>query len=85
MSQPDTRGGGGAPPPPLPRQHAVAEESIPVDCLGCRAVAVALGVGGGGYLASRLFEKPRPVGAHRYTLVATSAAMFVAGLYRVIF
>jgi hypothetical protein len=52
--------------------------------LGCRVTGLMLGLGGGGYVSSRLFEHPKPVGAHRYTLIAVSASLFALGIGRAI-
>lgn len=53
-----------------------------VDCMGCRLTGLALGVGGGGYVASRLVEPPYPKGAHRVALISVSAGLFVLGISR---
>lgn len=65
------------------RAEVVREPAAPTsDCMGCRLTGLALGIGGGGYLASRLLEEPPPRGAHRYTLVAASIGVFALGLGR---
>lgn len=52
------------------------------DCLACRMIGMAFGVGGGGYLMSQLIKEPAPKGAHRYAIVGTAATMFALGMYR---
>lgn len=52
------------------------------DCLGCRLTGLMAGLGGAGYLSSRLLEEPPPRGAHRATLLAASAALVGLGLAR---
>lgn len=52
------------------------------DCMGCRLTGLALGVGGGGYLASRLFEQPYPKGAHKLAIISMSAGLFALGVSR---
>lgn len=52
------------------------------DCLGCRVTGALFGVGGAGYLGAMLLQEPPPRGAHRYSLIATAATMFVFGMYR---
>jgi hypothetical protein len=54
----------------------------PTDCMSCRLTGLALGVGGGGYIAARLFEQPYPKGAHRYALIGTSVGLFALGVGR---
>jgi hypothetical protein len=63
------------------RQQAAAAAT---DCMGCRVTGLALGVGGGGYVASRLFEQPYPKGGHRFGLIAVSGGLFVLGIARAI-
>lgn len=75
------------PTPPQQKQqqpHAPsAPPAAPVeDCLGCRLTGLALGVGGGGYVASRLLEQPAPKGAHKYAIIGVSAGLFVLGVGR---
>jgi hypothetical protein len=67
------------------QQTAVGSAPAPAaaaDCLGCRLTGLALGVGGGGYVASRLFEQPYPKRAHKYALVGVSAGLFALGVGR---
>jgi hypothetical protein len=52
------------------------------DCMGCRLTGLALGVGGGGYVASRLVEPPYPKGAHRVALISVSVGLFALGIGR---
>ncbi len=52
------------------------------DCLGCRITGGLFGIGGGGFIASRLLEEPPPRGAHRAALVAMAGAVFCMGMYR---
>lgn len=66
------------PLPPLPE----GSKATAADCLACRLTGLALGVGGGGYVASRLFEQPYPKGAHKYTLVGVSAGLVLLGVGR---
>lgn len=54
------------------------------DCLGCRVTGLMLGLGGAGYVSSRLFEHPKPVGAHKYTLIGMSVGLFALGIGRAI-
>lgn len=65
----------------LPSQVA-RQEQVPADCLGCRITGLMLGLGGAGYVSSRLFEEPKPRGAHRYSLIAVSAGLFALGVSR---
>eukprot|EP00878_Enallax_costatus_P000924 GHUV01001054.1.p1 GENE.GHUV01001054.1~~GHUV01001054.1.p1 ORF type:complete len:111 (+),score=45.88 GHUV01001054.1:535-867(+) len=58
------------------------QQQMPADCLGCRVTGLMLGLGGGGYVSSRLFENPRPRGAHRYTLIGVSVGLFGLGISR---
>lgn len=70
---------------PQQQQTAVGSAPAPAaaaDCLGCRLTGLALGVGGGGFVASRLFEQPYPKGAHKYALVGVSAGLFALGVGR---
>lgn len=41
-----------------------------------------LGLGGAGYVSSRLFEQPYPRGAHRASLIVVSGALLALGLGR---
>jgi hypothetical protein len=66
------------------QQQQQQQPLAPGDCLGCRVTGLMLGLGGGGYVSSRLFEHPKPVGAHRYTLIAVSASLFALGIGRAI-
>jgi hypothetical protein len=43
-----------------------------------------LGLGGGGFLSSRLFVHPYPAGAHKAVIIASSAALFALGVGRVL-
>lgn len=52
------------------------------DCLGCRLTGLITGLGGAGYISSRLLDEPPPRGAHRATLIASSAALAALGLAR---
>jgi hypothetical protein len=52
------------------------------DCMGCRLTGLALGVGGGGYVGSRLLEQPYPLGGHRMSLIVVSGGLFVLGVGR---
>lgn len=54
------------------------------DCLGCKLTGLALGVGGGGYLLSRLWETPPPRGLHRLAIVGMAGAIFVLGVGRAV-
>jgi hypothetical protein len=75
----------GASPQQLQQQQQQEEEQVVSgDCLGCRVTGLMVGLGGGGYVSSRLFEHPRPVGAHRYTLIGVSAGLFALGVGRAI-
>lgn len=64
------------------RQQQQQQQQAPVDCLGCRVTGLMLGLGGAGYVSSRLFEDPRPRGAHRFTLITVSAGLFALGVSR---
>jgi F0F1-type ATP synthase assembly protein I len=66
------------------QQQQQGEQGVSSDCLGCRVTGLMLGLGGGGYVSSRLFEHPKPVGAHRYTLIGVSAGLFALGIGRAI-
>jgi hypothetical protein len=66
------------------KQQQQEQPAVSGDCLGCRVTGLMLGLGGGGYVSSRLFEHPKPVGAHRYTLIAVSAGLFALGIGRAI-
>jgi F0F1-type ATP synthase assembly protein I len=66
------------------QQQQQQEQGVSSDCLGCRVTGLMLGLGGGGYVSSRLFEHPKPVGAHRYTLIGVSAGLFALGIGRAI-
>jgi hypothetical protein len=77
------------PPPALPVEPAgpaaVAGEEgggRRADCLGCRVTGLMAGLGGAGYLSSRLLEEPPPRGAHRAALLASSAVLAGLGLAR---
>lgn len=60
-----------------------ATEALPAqECWGCRLTGLALGVGGGGYVAWRLFEQPYPRGMHRATLIGVSGGLFALGVAR---
>jgi hypothetical protein len=52
------------------------------DCLGCRLTGLMAGLGGAGYLSSRLLDAPPPRGAHKAVLVASSAALAGLGVAR---
>uniref|UniRef100_A0A383WAI9 DUF4536 domain-containing protein n=1 Tax=Tetradesmus obliquus TaxID=3088 RepID=A0A383WAI9_TETOB len=65
-------------------QQQQEQPAVSGDCLGCRVTGLMLGLGGGGYVSSRLFEHPKPVGAHRYTIIAVSAGLFALGVGRAI-
>jgi hypothetical protein len=43
-----------------------------------------LGLGGGGFLSSRLFVQPYPTGAHKAAIIASAAALFALGVGRVV-
>jgi len=67
------------------QQHQHPQQQAPAaraDCMGCRLTGLALGIGGGGYVASRLFEQPYPRGAHKFALVSVSAGLFGLGVGR---
>lgn len=66
------------------QQQQQEQPAVSGDCLGCRVTGLMLGLGGGGYVSSRLFEHPKPVGAHRYTIIAVSAGLFALGVGRAI-
>jgi hypothetical protein len=66
------------------QQQQQQEKGVSSDCFGCRVTGLMLGLGGGGYVSSRLFEHPKPVGAHRYTLIGVSAGLFALGIGRAI-
>lgn len=63
---------------------AAAGKQVPEDCLGCKVTGLMLGLGGGGFLSSRLFVQPYPVGAHKAVIIASSAALFALGVGRVL-
>eukprot|EP00775_Hariotina_reticulata_P013374 gene13374-13501_t len=65
-----------------PQQQQLEQASS--DCLGCRVTGLMLGLGGAGYVSSRLFEQPYPKGAHRVTLIGVSAALLALGLGRAV-
>lgn len=71
-------------PAQLPEQvQSVApQQQGPADCLGCRVTGLMLGLGGAGYVSSRLFEHPKPTGAHRFTLIGVSVGLFALGISR---
>jgi hypothetical protein len=82
---------GGTPCSPVPQEQQLSQpqqrqeqqpENAPGDCLGCRVTGLMLGLGGAGYVSSRLFEQPYPQGAHRVALVGVSAALLALGLGR---
>jgi len=58
------------------------QPAVHADCMGCRLTGLALGIGGGGYVASRLFEQPYPRGAHKFALIGVSAGLFALGVGR---
>lgn len=67
----------------LPQQQLQEQQQqLPADCLGCRLTGLMLGLGGGGFVSSRLFEDPRPRGAHRYSLIGVSLGLFALGIGR---
>jgi hypothetical protein len=76
------------PPPQQQQEVGAAHPQAPgeplqhKDCMGCRVTGLLSGLGGGGYIASRLWEAPPPRGAHRVTLVVSAAALAALGLYR---
>jgi hypothetical protein len=75
------------PPRPArrPEERAAAPKQQPVeDCLGCKVTGLMLGLGGGGFLSSRLFVHPYPTGAHKATIIASAAALFALGVGRVL-
>lgn len=64
------------PPVPHPREEG--------DCLGCRLTGLMMGLGGCGYLSSRLFTPPPPTPGHRLAIMAGSVTMLVMGVGRAI-
>lgn len=52
------------------------------DCIGCRLTGLMAGLGGASYLSTRLLEEPPPRGAHRFTLLASSALLAGLGIAR---
>lgn len=52
------------------------------DCIGCRLTGLMVGLGGCGYVSSRLWVEPYPKGGHRVALVGVSAALLALGLSR---
>jgi hypothetical protein len=71
-------------PETLKQQKAQTTPAQPkMDCLGCRMVGLAFGLGGGGYIMSQLITaSPAPKGAHRAGILAAAGAMFCMGMYR---
>lgn len=71
-------------PAQLPEQlqSTTQHQQNPADCLGCRVTGLMLGLGGAGYVSSRLFEHPKPKGAHRLTLISVSVGLFALGISR---
>lgn len=63
---------------PQAQSHAEQEQ----DCLGCRVTGLMMGLGGCGYLSSRLLVEPYPVGGHKYAILAASGACLLLGLGR---
>jgi hypothetical protein len=64
-------------------QKGPAQPQANMDCLGCRMVGLAFGLGGGGYIMSQLITaSPAPKGAHRAGILAAAGAMFCMGMYR---
>mmetsp|Transcript_22811 Transcript_22811/g.58054 ORF Transcript_22811/g.58054 Transcript_22811/m.58054 type:complete len:90 (-) Transcript_22811:83-352(-) len=60
-----------------------SRSSVPgQDCLGCRMVGMAFGLGGGGYIMSQLLQVPPPKGAHKVATIVTACTMFAFGMYR---
>lgn len=72
--------GGGAPAAP-PIERLDGNEP---DCLGCRVTGLMLGLGGCGYISSRLWEQPYPRGGHRVAIITASAALLVFGVGRAV-
>lgn len=64
------------------QQPVPEQQQSPADCLGCRVTGLMLGLGGAGYVSSRLFDHPKPTGAHRYTLIGVSAGLLALGISR---
>jgi hypothetical protein len=71
------------PPPPAAKHQQQQQQDQEEDCLGCRVTGLMLGLGGAGYLSSSLWlGDPRPRGAHRAAILASSAALLALGLGR---
>lgn len=72
--------GAGLPQEQQPQQ--LASKQSDWDCLGCRMVGMAFGVGGGGYIMSHLLKQPPPKGGDRLAILVTASTMFAFGMYR---
>lgn len=68
----------------LPAQEPEQTEGAPrqKDCTGCIFTGVALGLGGGTYLATLLIATPKAHVGQRLFLLAGSAAFFSVGVTR---
>jgi len=64
------------------QQQPPPSEPSQADCMACRLTGLMLGLGGCGYVSSRLWVEPYPRGGHRVALITASAALLGLGLSR---